>query len=48
MRPLLGLQDVKKGSTILVADGSISLEVLETHPEQGTVRVRCLNSATLG
>ncbi|PSC70200.1 pyruvate kinase [Micractinium conductrix] len=41
-------QDVKKGSTILCADGSISLEVLETNPAAGTVRARCLNTATLG
>ena len=45
---LLWLQDVKQGSTILVADGSISLEVLSTDPEKGTVRVKCLNSAVLG
>ena len=34
--------------TILCADGSISLEVLETNPKEGTVRVKCLNTATLG
>jgi pyruvate kinase len=32
----------------LCADGSISLEVLETDPKAGTVRARCLNTATLG
>ena len=41
-------QDVKKGSIILCADGSISLEVLATNPAEGTVRVKCLNTATLG
>ena len=41
-------QDVAPGSTILCADGSISLEVLSTNPAAGTVRVKCLNSATLG
>jgi len=41
-------QDVKAGSTILVADGSISLEVLSTDPAKGTVRVKCLNTAVLG
>ena len=30
-------EDVKKGSVILVADGSISLEVLSTDPKAGTV-----------
>jgi pyruvate kinase len=39
---------VKKGSTILCADGSISLEVLDTDPKAGTVRAKCLNTATLG
>lgn len=42
------LQDVKKGMTILCADGSISLEVLSTDPAAGTVRVKCLNTAKLG
>lgn len=41
-------QDVSKGSTILVADGSISLEVLSTDPSKGLVRVKCLNTAVLG
>lgn len=40
--------DVAPGSTILVADGSISLEVLSTNPAKGTVQARCLNTATLG
>lgn len=46
--PFFLSQDVKKGSTILCADGSISLEVLDTDPKAGTVRVKCLNTATLG
>lgn len=41
-------QDVKPGSVILVADGSISLEVVSTDPAAGTVRAKCLNTATLG
>ena len=41
-------QDVHAGSVILVADGSISLEVLSTDPAKGTVRAKCLNTATLG
>lgn len=41
-------QDVKKGSIILVADGSISLEVQSTDVAAGTVSVKCLNTATLG
>jgi pyruvate kinase len=41
-------EDVKKGSVILVADGSISLEVLSTDPKAGTVQAKCLNTATLG
>ena len=40
--------DVKVGSQILCADGSIVLEVLETNPEQGTVRCKCCNNASLG
>merc|ERR1719199_1815651 len=41
-------EDVKKGSVILVADGSISLEVLSTDPKNGTVQAKCLNTAMLG
>jgi len=41
-------EDVHPGSTILVADGSISLEVLSTNPAAGTVKARCLNTASLG
>eukprot|EP00884_Botryococcus_braunii_P001900 jgi/Botrbrau1/11710/Bobra.0195s0039.1 len=41
-------EDVKVGSQILCADGSIVLEVLETNPSEGTVRCKCLNNATLG
>lgn len=40
--------DVQPGSQILIADGSIVLEVLSTDPKAGTVRARCLNNATLG
>ena len=40
--------DLKPGSQVLIADGSIVLEVVSTDPKQGTVRARCLNSATLG
>lgn len=41
-------EDVHPGSVILCADGSISLEVLSTDVAAGTVRAKCLNSATLG
>ena len=40
--------DMKPGSQILCADGSIVMEVLSTDPKAGTVRVKCLNNATLG
>ena len=40
--------DVKPGSQILCADGSIVLEVVATNPAAGTVRARCLNTAMLG
>jgi pyruvate kinase len=41
-------EDVKKGSQILCADGSIVLEVISTDVKAGTVRARCLNNAVLG
>ncbi|GIL56779.1 hypothetical protein Vafri_12087 [Volvox africanus] len=41
-------QDVKPGSQILCADGSIVLEVISTDAAAGTVRARCMNTATLG
>lgn len=41
-------EDVKIGSQILCADGSIVLEVLSTDPAAGTVQCKCLNNATLG
>ena len=41
-------QDVKPGSQILCADGSIVLEVVSTDPAAGTVRARCMNNAVLG
>ncbi len=40
--------DMKPGSQILCADGSIVMEVISTDPKAGTVRVKCLNNATLG
>ena len=41
-------EDMKPGSQILCADGSIVMEVISTDPKAGTVRVKCLNNATLG
>jgi hypothetical protein len=41
-------QDVKPGSSILCADGSIVLEVISCNPKEGTVRARCKNTAMLG
>jgi hypothetical protein len=41
-------EDVKPGSQILCADGSIVLEVTSTHPKAGTVRAKCQNNAMLG
>jgi pyruvate kinase len=40
--------DVAPGSTILCADGTITLTVLSCDTEQGTVKVRCENTAVLG
>lgn len=40
--------DVKPGSTILCADGTITLTALSCDPEHGLVRCRCENSALLG
>lgn len=40
--------DVKPGSQILCADGSIVLEVLSCDPGAGTVRCKCTNNASLG
>ena len=40
--------DVRPGSQILCADGSIVLEVVSTDVGAGTVTARCLNNATLG
>ncbi|CAK8536897.1 unnamed protein product [Lathyrus sativus] len=40
--------DVKPGSVILCADGTISFTVLSCDKEQGLVRCRCENSAVLG
>ncbi|KAJ3682961.1 hypothetical protein LUZ60_013188 [Juncus effusus] len=41
-------QDVKPNTVILCADGTISLKVLSTDPQNGLVRCRCENSAMLG
>ncbi|KAH7426940.1 hypothetical protein KP509_10G022800 [Ceratopteris richardii] len=41
-------QDMHPGSTILCADGTITLTVLSCDPEAGTVTVRCENTAVLG
>ncbi|QDZ22737.1 pyruvate kinase [Chloropicon primus] len=41
-------RDVKPGSSILIADGSIVLEVLSCDMDAGTVRCVCTNSAKLG
>ena len=41
-------RDVKQGDTILMSDGNVMLEVLETDPTNGTVACECLNDATLG
>ncbi|XP_058760307.1 pyruvate kinase, cytosolic isozyme-like [Vicia villosa] len=40
--------DVKPGSVILCADGTISFTVLSCDKEQGLVQCRCENSAVLG
>jgi pyruvate kinase len=41
-------KDVTPGSQILIADGSVVLEVLSCNVEEGTVKCQCKNSATLG
>jgi len=41
-------RDVKQGDTILMSDGNVMLEVLETDVTNGTVACECLNDATLG
>ena len=41
-------QDVSPGSQILIADGSVVLEVLSCDVAGGTVRCKCTNSAMLG
>jgi len=40
--------DVKPGSQVLIADGSIVLSVLQCLPAEGLVKCKCLNSAMLG
>ncbi|KAI5387286.1 pyruvate kinase, cytosolic isozyme [Lathyrus oleraceus] len=41
-------QDVKPGSVVLCADGTISFKVLSCDVEAGLVKCRCENSAVLG
>ena len=41
-------RDVEPGKHILIADGSLDLEVLSCDEFSGTVRARCRNSATIG
>jgi len=41
-------RDMRQGSNILMADGSVMLEVISTDTAAGTVRCRCLNNAALG
>lgn len=41
-------QDLKPGNVILCADGTITLIVVSTDPENGTVKCRCENTAVLG
>eukprot|EP00246_Nothoceros_aenigmaticus_P012379 TRINITY_DN3817_c0_g1_i1.p1 TRINITY_DN3817_c0_g1~~TRINITY_DN3817_c0_g1_i1.p1 ORF type:complete len:513 (+),score=102.46 TRINITY_DN3817_c0_g1_i1:84-1622(+) len=41
-------QDLKPGNIILCADGTITLNVISTDKENGTVRCRCENTAVLG
>ena len=41
-------RDVKTGTRILMADGSVMLEVLSTDVAAGTVACKCLNDATIG
>ncbi len=41
-------QDVSPGNCILCSDGTITLTVLETDEQNGTVKCRCENTAMLG
>lgn len=41
-------RDVEPGKQILIADGSLALEVLSCDEANGTVRAQCKNSATIG
>ena len=41
-------EDVAPGAEILIGDGSIVMTVLSCHPESGTVKCRCANTAMLG
>ncbi|KAG0602260.1 hypothetical protein M758_10G002600 [Ceratodon purpureus] len=40
--------DVEPGNTILCSDGTITLTVLECHPDKGMVKCLCENTAMLG
>jgi pyruvate kinase len=40
--------DLKPGNIILCSDGTITLTVLSCHPDNGTVKCRCENTAVLG
>jgi len=41
-------ESVRPGSKILLADGTLMLEVKECHPETKSVTATCLNTATVG
>lgn len=41
-------KDMKPGNKILMADGSVMLEVKETYPEEGKLLCTCLNNAEIG
>ena len=41
-------RDVRPGNKILMADGTLILEVLSCDPAAGTVECTCLNTATIG
>lgn len=40
--------DLEPGNTILCSDGTITMTVLDCHPEKGMVKARCENTAMLG
>lgn len=41
-------RDVEPGSKVLIADGSLTLEVESCNPEKGLVECRALNTASIG